>query len=163
MGFPRETNSSMVTWCIFWSSITHKGKKIRRHGHITNRHQLKMYTVIFKSRHALEQYPEIKFRVRQSVRWLEHIPCLHECSRKFESNLCKLSDSRSSRPEVFCKRGVLRNFAKLTGKHLCQRLFFNKVVVLCPATLLKKNFWHSRFPLNFLKFLGTPFFIEHIR
>ena len=27
---------------------------------------------------------------------------------------------RSSRPEVFCKKGVLRNFAKFTGKHLCQ-------------------------------------------
>ena len=35
--------------------------------------------------------------------------------------------NRSSRPEVFCKKGVLRNFAKFTGKHLCQRLFFNKV------------------------------------
>ena len=30
-------------------------------------------------------------------------------------------------PEVFCKKGVLRNFAKFTGKHLCQSLFFNKV------------------------------------
>ena len=35
--------------------------------------------------------------------------------------------SRGSRPEVFSKKGVLRNFAKFTGKHLCQRLFFNKV------------------------------------
>ena len=34
---------------------------------------------------------------------------------------------RSSRPEVFCKNGVLRNFTKVTGKHLCQSLFFNKV------------------------------------
>ena len=34
---------------------------------------------------------------------------------------------RSSRPEVFCKKGVLRNFAKFTGKHLCQSLFFSKV------------------------------------
>ena len=25
-------------------------------------------------------------------------------------------------PEVFCKKGVLRNFAKFAGKHLCQRL-----------------------------------------
>ena len=25
-------------------------------------------------------------------------------------------------PEVFCKKGVLKNFAKLTGKHLCQDL-----------------------------------------
>ena len=33
---------------------------------------------------------------------------------------------RSTRPEVFCKKGVLRNFAKFTGKHLCQSLFFSK-------------------------------------
>ena len=32
---------------------------------------------------------------------------------------------RSGCPEVFCKKGVLRNFAKFTGKHLCQSLFFN--------------------------------------
>ena len=25
------------------------------------------------------------------------------------------------------KKGVLRNFARFTGKHLCQSLFFNKV------------------------------------
>ena len=34
---------------------------------------------------------------------------------------------RSSRLEVFCKITVLRNFEKLTGKHLFQSLFFNKV------------------------------------
>ena len=34
---------------------------------------------------------------------------------------------RSSRPEVFCKKGVLRNFAKFTGKQLCQSLLFNKL------------------------------------
>ena len=53
---------------------------------------------------------------------------------------------RSSRPEVFCKKGVLRNFTKSTGKHLCQRLFFNKVA-----------------GLNFVKFLRTLFFTEHLR
>ena len=37
---------------------------------------------------------------------------------------------RSSRPEVFCKKGVFRNFAKFTGKHLCQSLFFNQVAGL---------------------------------
>ena len=25
--------------------------------------------------------------------------------------------------EVFCKKGVLRNFVKFTGKHMCQSLF----------------------------------------
>ena len=29
----------------------------------------------------------------------------------------------SSRPYVFCKKGVLKNFIKFTGKHLCQSLF----------------------------------------
>ena len=33
---------------------------------------------------------------------------------------------RNSCPEVFCKKGVLRNFVKFTGKHLRRRLFFNK-------------------------------------
>ena len=37
---------------------------------------------------------------------------------------------RSSCPEVFCIKGVLRNIAKLTGKQLCQSLFLNKVADL---------------------------------
>ena len=39
---------------------------------------------------------------------------------------------RSSRPEVFCKKAVLRNFAKFTGKHLCQSLLFSNVAGLTP-------------------------------
>ena len=74
----------------------------------------------------------------------------------------KSSSKRSSLPEVFCTKGVLRNFAKFTGKHLCQSLIFNKVTGLRPATLLKKRFWHSRFPMNFAKFQTTPFYIEHL-
>ena len=69
--------------------------------------------------------------------------------------------SRSSRLEAFCKEGVLTNFAKFTGKHLCQSLFFNKVAALRPATLLKKRLWHRCFPVNFAKFLRTPFLTEH--
>ena len=34
---------------------------------------------------------------------------------------------RSSRPEVFCKKVVLKNFAKFTEKHLCQSLFLIKL------------------------------------
>ena len=46
---------------------------------------------------------------------------------------------RSSHPEVFCKKGVLSNFAKFTGKHLFQCFFFNEVAGLRPVTLLKRN------------------------
>ena len=63
----------------------------------------------------------------------------------------------SSRPELFCKKYVLRNFAKFPGKHLCQSLFFNKVAALRPVTLSKKRFWHRCFPGNFAKFLRTLF------
>ena len=49
------------------------------------------------------------------------------------------AQSRSSRPEMFCKKGVPENFAKFTGKHLCQSLFFNKVASLRPATLIKRD------------------------
>ena len=66
---------------------------------------------------------------------------------------------KSSRPEVFCKKCVLRNFTKFTGKHLCQSLFFNKETF----SLLKKRLWHRCFPVDFAKFLKTPFLTEHLR
>ena len=53
-------------------------------------------------------------------------------------------------------------FTKFTGKNLCQSLFFNKIAGLRPATLLKKRLWHRCFPVNFVKFLRTPFHIEHL-
>ena len=65
--------------------------------------------------------------------------------------------TRSSRQEVFCKKGVPRNLAKFKGKHFCQSLFFNKVADLRPATLLKRRLWHMCFPLYFTKFLRTTF------
>ena len=52
---------------------------------------------------------------------------------------------RSSRPEVFCKKGVLKNFAKFIVKHLCHSLSFDKVAGPRPATLRKKRLWHRCF------------------
>ena len=52
---------------------------------------------------------------------------------------------RSSSPEVFCKKGVLKNFTRFTGKYLYQSLFYNKVASLRPATLLKKRLWQRLF------------------
>ena len=55
---------------------------------------------------------------------------LKGCGRNSQSlNAIK---HRSSYPKVFCKKDVLRNFAKFTRKHLCQRLLFNKVAGLRP-------------------------------
>ena len=70
---------------------------------------------------------------------------------------------RRGRPEVFFKKGVLTNFAKFTGKHLCHSFFFHKVANLRPATLLKMRLWHRCFTVNFAKFLRTSFFTEHLQ
>ena len=64
--------------------------------------------------------------------------------------------------EIQFPKGVLRNFVKFTGKHLCQSLFFNKVAGLRPAALLKKRLWHRYFLVNSEKFLRTSFFIERL-
>ena len=61
---------------------------------------------------------------------------------------------------MFYKKGVLRNFAKFTGKQLSQSLFFNKVAVLRPATSLKKRLWPRCFSVNFAKFFRTLFFTK---
>ena len=63
--------------------------------------------------------------------------------------------------EVFCEKSVLRNFAKFTGKHLYQRLFFNKVAGLA-CNLIKKESLAQVFSCEFCEvskntfFYGTP-------
>ena len=56
----------------------------------------------------------------------------------------KVKSFRSSHREEFCKKGVLRNFTKFTGEHLCQSLFLNKIEGL-------------------VKFLRTHFLSKHLR
>ena len=45
----------------------------------------------------------------------------------------------SSRPEVFCKKGVLKNFTKFTGKHLCQSLIFIMLQAIIELSAEKAN------------------------
>ena len=62
-----------------------------------------------------------------------------EALKKFQENLKSKRDAnrelrltpyknRSSFSQMFFKIGVLENFAKFTGKYLCQRLLSNKVI-----------------------------------
>ena len=48
------------------------------------------------------------------------------------------SPANKENPEMFCKKDVLQNFAKFTGKHLCQSLYFNKVTVYA-CNFIKKE------------------------
>ena len=56
---------------------------------------------------------------------------------------------RSSHRRCSVKKGSLGNFAKFTGTHLRQRLFFIKKEALAK--------------LHFAKFLRTPFLTEHLQ
>ena len=59
---------------------------------------------------------------------------------------------RSSLPEVFYNKGVLRNFAKFIGKHLCQSFFLSKtlhyiyqqcIINIIGNKTYKKNFFST--------------------
>ena len=68
-----------------------------------------------------------------------------------------LNMTRSSHRRCSVRKGVPRNFAKFTGKHLCQSLFFNKVYYnFIKRTLLKRKLWQRCFHVDFVKFLRTP-------
>ena len=85
--------------------------------------------------------------------------CLANISRHSSLECFRQRDLlfKSSRPEVFCEKGVLIDVKKFTGKHLCRSLFFNKLRGLRPAILLKKRFSHGCFPMNFATSLRTPY------
>ena len=84
------------------------------------------------------------------------------CLQLIKQSSQVMSKVRNSRSEVFCKKGVLTNFTKFTGKQLWQRLFFKKVAGLNACNFNKKNLCHRCFPVNFVRFLRIPFIIEHL-
>ena len=65
---------------------------------------------------------------------------------------------KSSRSHVFFKIVILKNFAILTGKHLCWSIFLFKL-----QACIKKRLQHSYFPVNITKFFREALFIEHLR
>ena len=58
---------------------------------------------------------------------------------------------RSTQRRCSVKRGVIKNFAKFTGKHLCQSLF-----------LIKKETLAQIFSCEFCKICMNTFFTEHL-
>ena len=57
---------------------------------------------------------------------------LHQILDKLVDGSTTNSTTEAVARRCSVKKGVLRNFAKFTGKHLFQGLFFNKVVGLSP-------------------------------
>ena len=77
------------------------------------------------------------------LKWIKHIPKENHHNKTwlffsmkidmestfftFTWNSKQVSELIEAVVRSVCKNGVLRNFAKYTRKHLCQRLYFNKV------------------------------------
>ena len=78
--------------------------------------------------------------------------------KSLKSSFCNCF--RNSRPQVFCKKGIFKNFVKFAGKHLRQSLFFNKIADLRPATLVKKRPWYrvQVYSCKFCEIFKSTFF-----
>ena len=72
--------------------------------------------------------------------------------------------SRRRHRSCSLRKGVLRNFAKFTGKHLCQSLFFNKVAGLSPeaCNFIKKETLAQVFSCEFCEISKNTFLTEHL-
>ena len=85
------------------------------------------------------------------------------CSASLSTIYVKIV-SRSNHHRCSIKIGVLKNFAKFSGKQLSQSLFFNKVAGLGSTTLLKNRLWHRLcfFSCKFCEIFKNTFFIEYL-
>ena len=91
----------------------------------------------------------ISFHMKRKIKTRESLKryCYPQTKLLRNSSIktCNIIHFRSSCLQVFYEISVFKNFAKLTGKHLCWSLFW-----------IKKIFQHSCFPVNFAKCLRRP-------
>ena len=105
-----------------------------------------MVSIICKQPSA-ERYLAKIFSPVFSWTFRNFLQCIKKTFRKFYFS--KVAGFYRSSHRSCSVKGVVREvFAKCTGKHLCQRLYFNKVTGL--------RAWHKCFPLNLAKILRGP-------
>ena len=80
----------------------------------------------------------------------------------YENFWLDTSEYRCCRPEVFCRKSVLKNFAKFKGELLCQSLLFEKVAGLRPYFFIKNGTPAQVFSCEFCKTSKNTFFTEHL-
>ena len=84
--------------------------------------------LILKNKIAREHFPLVE----------TSLPLSNSVEREVVEGECFSKVAFQKQPqEVFCKKDVLRNFAKFTGKYLCHGLFFSKVVGLRQSVFLE--------------------------
>ena len=116
-------------------------------------------TVKIKSRFArsskLSQNPAVLSKNKPHLS--KHVACVPISMMKQNKNV-KLINSQSviSTPEAVVQRcsakKVLLEISQNSKENTCTRVYF----------LIKLRLWQRCFPVNFVKFLRTLFFIEHL-
>ena len=90
------------------------------------------------------------------IRIYANVTC-HSCYfySWFQTSFVKVSNLRSSQPEVFLKKDILNKCSKFTGEHPYRSVTSIKL----QKTALKLPFWHGYSPVNLLHLfaqIGTP-------
>ena len=80
------------------------------------------------------------------------------CWKATNIDVSKVTTYRSSHLRCSLRKDVLRDFAKFTGKPLCQSFFFNKVAGL---SLFKKETLPEVFSCKFCEISKNTFFTKH--
>ena len=103
-----------------------------------------------------------KFRRRPGRKWHKKISTLSQKTLK-KSKVAKviLIICTPIKHWEFCLQDCCFTYSRVT-EAVVWRYSVEKVC-LRPGTLLKMRLWHRCFPVNFVKFLRTPFFTEHLR
>ena len=96
---------------------------------------------------------------RKHLRWNNKVIKKRLQLRFFPMNIAKFLRTaffRSSHQRCSFRKVVLRNFAKFTGKHLCQSFFFNKVAGLLEKKLAQVS------SVKFCEISKNISFTEHL-
>ena len=96
-----------------------KTRKILRNT-ITIKHPLRKIHLKPRKRHMLADLVQKQLQFRT-----DYTRMLPVSSHRVSIVTC-LRSSQKQPPEVFYKKGVIKNIAKLTGKHLCRSLFIKR-------------------------------------
>ena len=129
-------------WTKLHNEITTLGKTAQRN-HNTgqncttkSQHWTKLHnqiTTLYKTAHR--NHNTGQNCTTKAQHWTKLYNQITTLGKTAQRNHSEVQVLRSSRPEAFCKKCVLRDFAKFKGKRLCQILFFNKVVGLRSAQM----------------------------
>ena len=80
------------------------------------------------------------------------------CNPKNFFKVCFTTTNYDNFNQQFCKKVILNNFVKFTGKHLCHSIFLNKVADLRPASFLKRYSGTGAFLWILRNFKNTLFY-----